>query len=278
MKNILIPTDFSENSRTAIQFAMELFGSNYVSYHIINAYFPPVSGPETSIAVHTMLKDNSEKSMELLVTAITTDQRFESYDIKYASVYGDLEYVLDKQIRSRKIDLVVMGTGGASGVKELFVGSKTSAILKRINIPMIVVPSGTKYTGLRQMLLAVDNKAELKSLENLMRDIPCVERSGLNVLLLNESSVGDLGADKIGLNEILPNANFIDLSGSYSELSELEMIINEVVNAKKVDMIMMVKHKRGFWDSIFSESKTQQICMHTTTPLLVVNEELELVN
>ncbi|RMG83540.1 MAG: universal stress protein, partial [Bacteroidetes bacterium] len=130
MKKILLPTDFSENSLKSIEYAINLFKEETVEYFLLNAYMPPQAGAAMLVSIDDILKEDSIKNLRKLHRKLSEKYNELKFEMSYESVKGTLEYGVQYMVRNYGVDLIVMGTKGASGVKEVLVGSNTAEVVR----------------------------------------------------------------------------------------------------------------------------------------------------
>jgi nucleotide-binding universal stress UspA family protein len=127
MKKILIPTDFSDNSKNAIRYALELFKEKPCHFFIIYVNIEgsdfiekPLYKFGTNVVVEKRPKDIAIKLKELkdFVTSISVDKN--QHQFTMISERGHFLKSIRQQIQEKEIELIVMGTKGASELKEFF--------------------------------------------------------------------------------------------------------------------------------------------------------------
>lgn len=131
MKNILAPTDFSACAGYAETAAIELaarFGAKVYFVHILSP------GP-----YETEMPEWAEKKSghEALLREIAL--RYKGSAVETACLEGPFLDLLDIFVKQKGIDLVVMGSHGASGKSEYFIGSNTQHVVRRIHAPVLVI-------------------------------------------------------------------------------------------------------------------------------------------
>src|SRR6185369_5620641 len=67
-------------------------------------------------------------------------------DIKVSFIldHGEVNHTITRHIKKNKIDLIVMGTHGASGIREFFIGSNAEKIVRYASVPVITVKQQIK--------------------------------------------------------------------------------------------------------------------------------------
>lgn len=128
MKKILLPTDFSKNAWNAILYALELFKEEKCTFYLLNAYTPAfyrldymLGGPMAS-AIPDIGVDISLNGLESTSERIKNDHYNPRHTLEILSAFNTLPDEVNEVCQDRDIDLVVMGTQGATGAKEFFSG------------------------------------------------------------------------------------------------------------------------------------------------------------
>lgn len=143
IKRILVPTDFSENARRAMSYAIQLAKQCSAKLHLLHTPVIPTyllmdlsysPGPE---AVTRILNDSQEALDEQ--AKIIADAGVEHVAVIRE---GTIHEVIRDYAKEHDLDLVVMGTHGRTGVSKLMYGSVTERVLKTVHTPIIVVPAG----------------------------------------------------------------------------------------------------------------------------------------
>jgi nucleotide-binding universal stress UspA family protein len=170
----------------------------------------------------------------------------------------------------QEADLIILGTTGASGAAEILFGSNASSVVSKTQIPVMVIPKGTTYKDLTRIVYATDyNEPEFPS---MMRLIYFAEQYDCPLDIVHVKSESDryFNAEnnffkKNRAQFSYPNMSFIDL-----EKGDVVPTINQYVEEKQVDLLVMAKHNRSFFDRLFHSSLSKKMAIHTHIPLLVL--------
>lgn len=131
MKNILVPTDFSACAANAIETAYQLahkFGSKVHLLHIITD--PQVSKEEEEW-------NQAIENANVLLHKIS--QKTPTIETIPLTATGNLVKVLEQYVSAHGIDMIVMGSHGASGKQEYFIGSNTQKVVRSVFTNVLVV-------------------------------------------------------------------------------------------------------------------------------------------
>lgn len=142
MKNILVPCDFSKPAINAFRFALDIAAQSAGTVHLVNVVELPVLHDTVIMPVlnfeQTLLNDlqvHAEKSFEKITDKYSNDAAHVVTNVSFGSVYGKIvDYIAEKNI-----DVVVMGSHGSSGLRELFIGSNAERLVRNSPVPVLVL-------------------------------------------------------------------------------------------------------------------------------------------
>ena len=143
MLRILIPTDFSDNAWNAITYGLELFRKERCTIYLLHINpLPHYSGAGTSIKGSTdMLRETmlqeSEKSLKELLEKINETLPNERHTFITIALYDFFVDSIKREVQDKHIDLIIMGTKGASGLKKVSLGSNTGDVITKVQCPLL---------------------------------------------------------------------------------------------------------------------------------------------
>lgn len=268
MYNILIPTDFSDNAKKAMQYAVNLFGTD-CKYTLANGYEVPHSGASMLISIADILEKDS---IQLLNDS--RDELVEAYpglkgNIEVRSVMGIPSVAVKKIIDTQDFDLIVMGTKGASGLKEVLIGSVASNILSEVELPVLAVPVDAPIDKPTRIMFAADDQClsegklpkALVELSNMLD----AEVDVVNVVEMGE--LGHAGNSEDQKHRSSGIFEGVKHSVHFIEAETVNLGILSFIKDNQVDMVAMVTRKQDFFSRLFAKSNTKSMAMHTEIPL-----------
>lgn len=272
-KHILLPTDFSDNSWSAIVYALKLYADVECVFYLLNTVAMGVSAMANfSNKLVDIMKTGALKEIEELKELIVVSDANSNHDFEIIISSQDLIDAIRICIRNNKIDLIVMGTKGATGTKELFFGSNTVKTIKKVkDCPILIVPDEYDFVPPKQIAFPTDYKRFFEDKE--MR--PIIELSQLynskiRVLHINKEETLDDVQDYnyTNLNELLKDYNhsFHWMPDYNSKEIEIKAFIQEL----EIDILAMVNYKHSFLEKLLKEPIIKKIGFHTEVPFLVV--------
>ncbi len=274
MKHIILPTDFSSNAENAANYILQLNKFIKGELHLFHSYVIPVFATDVPVTVPdiTDLKEESLKLMHKLKANLQRQNPDSSSEIHISVSAGYPEEEIPSFSVKKRADLVVMGTKGVTGLKEVFFGTNTARVIGKLNCPLLVVPENAKFKGLKKIVFAT-NYAE-NDVENISEVIEFAKLFLAEVVLLHISS-GDQ-SKPFEFNSLETFCQKLRESTGYDSLKyklldnpEVEEGINFYLDEIKADMIVMTNRHRSLFQKLFEKSITKKMAYHTHIPLMV---------
>lgn len=276
MKNILLPTDFSNNSLNAIKYAVQLFKDDKCTFYVLNTYTPsiyyleyvPVSPTESGIS--DVVKENILKSLSDIVDNIKGEFKNPNHKFESIAAFNTLILEINELVIEKNIDYIVMGTKGATGAKEILFGSNTVHVYKNAKCPVLAIPSDFAYERPHEILFPSDYEVNFKDdhIKPII-DIALSHKSRVNVL--NVSYGNELtekqNTNKKKLEDYFKNNAYFFHSISNQDIPEA---ISKFQLKKRINLLVMINNKHSFFENLFFKSTINQIGFHLNIPFLVI--------
>lgn len=274
MKTILLPTDFSENARNASKYAFSMFNDDEAyRFILLNAFEMPFSTSEVMVSVSDIIEEDSRKGIEKELGELKVAFKHPDSKIEGVSAQGETISEIEKVAKKQTANYIVMGTKGSSGLMEVFIGSVSSAVIKRAIAPVLVIPDGIEFKAPKNIVFAADY-GSLKDVSELSALKELALKFGSTITMLNVLKEGELTNADEAIEGLKLNAYFqgIPLEYAFLENEDIEAGINEYVADHPVDMLAMVERKVSFFERLFHKSITKQVANHIKLPLLVLHD------
>lgn len=165
MKKIFVPYDFSRNAADTLIYALkfaEVSGCRVMVFHALAISAKIMAAPVTKEEREKVVSDEeTAKAAELkkaVAAALESSKAAlpaEKVDCKVKFGPIIVETIIDEAL-SENADLIVMGTHGATGLKKIFFGSVTSATISKSDIPVLAIPGGYMFSGIKSVVYASD--------------------------------------------------------------------------------------------------------------------------
>ena len=276
MKRIILPTDFSDNSINAIKYALKLFKDQETTFYLMNTYTPAVYQTEYvlhspgQIGLGDVYQSDSIEQLEELEKSLNKEFKNPKHRIMTHSAFNILVDEVLSMTENEGANLVIMGTQGASGAKEIFLGTHTVHVIKKSKCPVIAIPAEFEYEAPKSVLFPTDYEVDYSS--DQMKEF-------LEILKSQESFVHVVHvATGYGLTDLqVENRNKLeqllaDIPHKFYELPGQEIIqgINNFQKEYDVQLLMMIQNKHTFIERIFIEPVIKKIGFHVDIPFMVL--------
>ncbi len=273
MNKILVPTDFSKAANNALDYAISLAKKMNLDVLLLNAYSMPRSGSAVMIDVSDMLKKDSETKLKEEVDRV--EASLGSVNLEARAHNGMAVPTISHVCSTEDIAYIVMGTTGATGLKETFIGSNTASLIRETNVPLIAVPESFS-TMTDDFHVAISTDLRHLDSANVFNPLKkMVKQEGGTVHLINISEdltkvdPTNFVAEAIDVDDIFAG---IDHSFKFIENKDIEEGILNYIGEGDVTMLVVVSRKRNFFERLFHKSISKKLTMHSPVPIMVLNE------
>ena len=274
MKNILVPTDFSENCNKAAELGIKmakLYNSEIHFFHLINT---PVNWveldkekekryPETvkQIGIAKASLRELEKKAERQGLECRTFLEFDGGQANILKHSGHFHH-----------DFIVTGSSGTrGGIRELM-GSNVEKIVRKADVPVVVVKDEEVSFPFKDIVFVSDFLQDVS--DAFKQVISIAEKCGAHIHLLRVNTQTDFNSIEQGLDPIKEFLKkFPDLDNFsmnvYNE-QDVETGINNFLRYKNADLIAMCTHGRTGFLTLFSKSIAEGVTNHSELPVMTI--------
>ncbi len=273
MKQILVATDFSNCASNAMEYAMELaniLNVGICAVHAIGSTEGIFNNTYNALYIDDYYNNKSEALANWAHT-FNSKEQFSHIHVSTLCKVGSVSTVLSEYIAANEVELLVMGTMGATGISGLF-GSNVSAMVEKTKTPTLIIPLETKFSIKPIITLATDYSTHLSpndvtALNELIKAFKSEKIEVLNVLESPEWKTNEAGEDS--LKALITNVAF-DFK-YISENSKIEGIMNFIVS-NNTDILCLVKHHHNLVYRIFNKSTVNKVMNRSIKAILILHE------
>ncbi|QDT34063.1 universal stress protein [Thalassoglobus polymorphus] len=149
LKRILVPTDFSDFSKRSIRYGCEFAKRFSAELHILNVVediYPIVPEPGIPTPITSEYLIGLKESSERLIETLPDSDQAEGLSITRSVVSGTPFLEIIRYARENKIDMIVIGTHGRSGLIHALMGSVAEKVVRKADCPVLTVrPEGHDF-------------------------------------------------------------------------------------------------------------------------------------
>ncbi len=278
MHNILLPTDFSDDAWNAIFTALKIFNKEECRFYLLHAYEPNLlnilgdRSEQRLAAIYDSLAAESQLKLKETLVYLNQNHKNPKHSFETVSKRDGLVSAVRDLQKQHGFDLVVMGTKGATGAKEVFVGSNTVKVIKDMrNCPILAVPGDYNFQVLKQIVLPTDYSHTFKG-QSLALPKALAKKWGAPIHILYASSGQDLDPEQqahkkqlVALLEGL-HLNFREIALQADVSDVIESYVDEI----NADLLILVHHQHSFFERLTREAVIKKIAFKSEVPLLVI--------
>ena len=274
MSQILVPIDFSEVSMKALRFAEHIadVGDTLLLLHVVDVPAigmaePYYASADTMTSILNDLISTGEEKLKNAQKEIKKDVHVKTI-VEVGSPFDGMQ----KHLNNEHADLIVMGTQGASGLKEIFVGSNTEKAVRFSKCPVIAIPADYKFDPVKKILMPTDLKdlnedvlANVKSMQDFFNAQLHFLWVHTPHLIENEGEVKE-NITKMAKDHGLDNFEVHIVRDIFPDIGILYY-----AQHMQADMIAMATHGRKGIAHLFTGSRAEDVVNHTTIPVWTFN-------
>jgi len=279
MKNILLPTDFSANSWNAIKYTLAFFKNTSCNFYLLHVTFisnystgeiPLIA---TGNVIEKTLLDQAKIALNNLVIDIKKLPKNSNHQFFTISSYNNFTDAVKKHISEKNIELIVMGTKGASGLSEVIIGSNTGDLITKVKCPALIIPEKAMYKDPKEIAFPTDYNVFYQSkILNSISEFAKMFDSSIRILHIVKKDE-TFTASQIENKEFLNNF-FMDEKHSFHRITnkKVEAGVQCFVESRNIDMIVMVAKNLSLFQRILFKPTVEEISYHIEIPFLVLHE------
>ena len=279
MKKILIPTDLSSNASNAISYAFQLFRNSNVQFYILHVDHPIIDMPTSSIEFMspTTYPDLvSQKKMvekQILKIIENLNSRDDNFNYEIENEIGFAGDVIVSKAQELNCDFIVMGTKGATGLSQFFIGSVTASVIRKSDISVLAIPENFTFEKLEKIVFATDyegisNKKTLQPLFELARIFDA------KVMMFHAIEAKEPIAayiEELQVWKAEKNFHHVKHTNSIATCENIPDGILDFAGENEADLIAIIPHTYNFFENLLHRSISKQIAFESKTPILALH-------
>lgn len=278
MNHILIPTDFSQNAMDALNYAIQLYLDQPCTFYILNVYkmdFDNRSALNAGVGDHYEIDSHrgfSEKGLKQTMEKISAMETGKNHHFEPISILEDLFPAMKSIVREKHIDMVVMGTKGASNYENKVFGSNAINTMEHLNdCPILSVPMDTKVKGIKEVVLPTDYKLKYDS-THIQRLMEIIKLQEAHLCVVHVSEEKELTHEEQQHKNLI-EAQLTSVSHSFHHLTghDVNEGVKHFIESRDSSMLAFGNRKHNFLTKLFSTNMVMEFGMFSEIPLFVMS-------
>jgi nucleotide-binding universal stress UspA family protein len=286
MKVNLLLLDSYRNMDSLIAYAFSF--SHHVNRHLKIAYVYDVewirqyytAGAATMVDVGLpdfqadVMKDFSEA--EIRISAIISEHlKKQSFDVPFDIITTEISRIdLVKEEAAKKDSDLLLLIGNMEHYSQNLGGALAYPdLVSQVNCPVFIIPENKQYSVIKSIVYLTDFHPE--DLDSIRHISDLFQNSALKIAILHNEK-------DFGFEEKLKWIGFVELAKQVTGINSIIPVIKkgkkvrealqEFIEINEVDLIGILKEKKGFIEELFKTSETKNVLKHFGLPLLVYHE------
>lgn len=271
MKKILAPIDFSDNSKNALDYAIELAKKLKARLILMHSFHPSMAESMSDAYKLIRDKDMKEKEDTLKMWKAAVKKSNKSLNCQTIFTGGNPAEEIIQAARKNKIDLVVMGTKGASGLREVFIGSNTAKVIGEVACPVFSIPQDYQYRAFKRIIFATNyNDSDVASIRFLVQ-LAKLYRAELKIVHVVDGERMDGYEDDMldyFIGQVKKSIEYKNMNFHLLKDSNIKKSLSDFIRQNNIDLFSLSTEKKTLFEKLFNSSLTKQFAYHTQMPLL----------
>lgn len=267
MKKILVPCDFSKPAINAFRFALDIAAQSKGSIYLLNVVELPVLHDTVMMPVLNFeaqllkeLKEKAEKSFAKIISKYST----ENVKVVGEVLFGSVSAQISDFTKSEKIDLVIMGSHGASGIREFIIGSNAEKVVRNSMVPVLVVKDYSKGSIKNIVFPNTLDTEHQEALTMKVKGLQAFFKAHLHIVWINTPINFTSDPETFRrLEEFAKRFMLKDYSLHVFNHRDEESGILEFTSRVKGDIIAMATHGRKGVSHLLNGSLAEDVVNHT---------------
>lgn len=273
MQTILFPTDYSDAANNALTYAVNFAKKSGAKLILFHSYHLPVvvsEGQQVPVITYDELENENKKRI-----AVYKEELIKKYGVVNIETLVTPGFAVDEIseiAKAKKADLIVMGMKGSGKIEEVLIGSNTTGVVQKTNIPVFIVPEHAGYNEIKNIILACDYNKDVSDDKVVNKLKQFVSFFGAKLLVLNVvQPKADTSYEK-AVEGVKMENNLKDISHTlhFPENKNIEEGIQQFIDSHNGDLLIMLPRKHNIIERIFNKSHTKKMAFHSHVPMLAI--------
>jgi nucleotide-binding universal stress UspA family protein len=274
MKQVFVPTDFSEDSRNAMRTALEVavkHNALLIMAYVIEPIYNFAS--EVQKITEQLEQKANERFDEIISEAVKMG--VEEERLKGVVLHGKVTLSLLQEIERRDPDLVVMGSKGQTGLKKVIFGSVAETLMLRSSSPVIVIPKSVKNPSFSRVLFTTafhqNDAGNLEDLRSFLKPFD----SDIRLIHVAPEPNFEIDIKIRGFSDILKSELMLEQKPKIDVVYS-DKLLNGIVkyaSENQIELIVINRYTKGLLESLFGLGRTHELIHIHEFPILVLTDD-----
>ena len=272
MKRILVPIDFSQEAEGAARVAARIARRTGSEIYLLHMLELPVNTIDPTEMSTIISEPQAIYFMKLAHEKFDKFKKLPFFDgikvIESVQFHYAFRGII-KETEKFDIDMIVMGSQGASGLQEMFIGSNTEKVVRRSKVPVLVIKEGNDNFDIKKIVFASNFNDECKKTFQKVLDFTNLFRAELSLLYVNTiHNFNTTRAIEERMSDFIKDFKMCKCTKNiYNDIS-IENGILSFSREMDADLIALNTHGRSGLSQLFNGSIGQELTNHALRPVI----------
>mgnify|MGYP000689655798 CR=1 FL=1 len=280
--NILFPTDFSPNSKVALSYATDFIkkvNGKLTLAHIthvpvmeslnLGTLTDPVGGPTERL--QKRVEEDKVESIVRKLEELRSEFGLTEENCTCTARNGQVKSEIDKLFKENNFHLVVMGTRGENTQSGFFFGGMAEHLLKEAECPVMAIPPGSEYKGVKRIVYATNLMHDEKGVLNWLTNYARLNNSRIHLIHINDE--GSQNTKEQLLLDLIKEVAYDNITFEILEGSAVTDLILEISKDGETDVLSLTTHTTTLMERIFHSSITEEVLQRVNIPFIGFSEK-----
>ncbi|CAN5514757.1 universal stress protein [soil metagenome] len=276
LNNIMFPTDFSDLAENALNTAIAMCKRHNATLHLLHVVenqflVAPSDVSISAVYVIPELEKAAAENMAALYNRIKQANTISKVETHIE--FGTAANAIRNKATEFNCDLIVMGTHGASGFREFFIGSNAYSLIKITTVPVLTVPGNKPVPEFKKILFPLRLSKGIREKYDFIA--PIIEKNNAELVIAGLSKPGETFNQSFVAEEIKEVARALADNDTayivkYYECKNIARKVLEVSEEVSADLIVINATLDYNWSQFFIGPYAQQVVHHANVPVLSI--------
>jgi nucleotide-binding universal stress UspA family protein len=276
MKKILFPTDFSDVAKNAFIYALKVADSIHAEIITLHVYeLPQASYIDVTPYLHEIYEVTELSNFENykdevpVLRQIADENNLTHIKISHVLVMGSFIRKTLELIQKEKIDFVVMGTKGATGLKETFLGTVTTKVINNTRAIVLAIPEHCQYKPIKKILFITEYLPQDMVILKEIIVLAKVFKAHIDCLFVKATHQIDAEEFMEDWRQMIKKE---DVVLHTIRSNDVEGVILDFIDLNKINLVAMHVYHKNFFEKLFQISLSKKLSFHVNVPILAIHE------
>jgi nucleotide-binding universal stress UspA family protein len=274
LNSLLVPSDFSRKSETAIRYACEIASYTGAEIQFLHVIDPPYDFPSRTDEFIDVKKKEAANNLESLISGLHSSDEFRHIRMKGSVKSGNPGNVILHEAESGDFDMIIVGLGGDHDLKKALYGSITNNLLLDSPIPVFAMAKQVDYKPLKRLVFATALRSDDIQPIRQMMEFSIELGIKLQVVhIVEKQGMRKEKADKF-LKQLRNKLKDPQFQIEFHESSSFLEGIVSFIGSDKHTLLVTTRYKKRFLEWLITRSSVRVLAQITAVPLIMIpNDE-----